>query len=80
VVRHRLTCFLGHAVAAVLGAVQVQGRLGDVRAQAAACSGCPFFRAEPVGVELSPVVAQGRFEVGRIADAFLDFGEVLGAS
>ena len=60
-VRHPVDLFLGHAVAAVLGAVKVQGRLGDVRAPGRRLLSCPFLRAEPVGVELSPVVAQGAF-------------------
>src|SRR6266700_3375782 len=38
---------------------------------------CPFLRAEPVGVELSPVVAQGSLEMRRVADALLYLGQVL---
>ena len=78
VVWHPVHLFLGHAVAAVLGAVQVQRGLGDVPAPGRGLLGCPFLGAEPAGVELSPVVAQGSLEMRRIADALLDLGQVLG--
>ncbi len=63
VTRHPVDLLPGHAVAAVLGAVQVQRGLGDVRAPGRRLLSCPFLRAEPVGVELSPVVAQGGLEI-----------------
>src|SRR6516225_3892498 len=71
-VRYPVYLFLGHAVAAVLGAVQVQRGLGDVLAPGRRLLSRPFLRAEPVGVELPPVVAQRGLEMRRITDALLD--------
>src|SRR5216684_1791088 len=65
--------------AAVLGAMQVERGLGEVPAPGRRLLSCPFLRAEPVGVELPPVVAQGSLEMGRIADALLDLGQILGS-
>src|ERR1051325_4911118 len=77
VIWHPVHLLLGHAVAAAPGAVQVQRGLGDVLAPGRRLLGGPFLRAEPAGVELSPVVAQDGLEMRRIADALRRLGQVL---
>lgn len=67
----------GHAVAAVRRAVQVKRGLGGVVAPGRLLLLGPFGRAESRRVELAPVVAERRLEVGGVADALLDERQVL---
>ena len=61
-VRRPADLLLGHAVAAVVGAVQVQGGLGDVLAPGRGLLSRPFRGAGPAGVELSLVVARAAWK------------------
>ncbi len=65
--RYPADLLLGHAVAAVLGAVQVQRGLGDVPAPGRGLFSRPLREAEPAGVELSPVVARAAWKAWKCA-------------
>ena len=72
-----LDLLLGHAVAAVGGAVQVEHRLRGAAAPGGLLLGGPLGRAEARRVELAPVVAQGGAQVVRVAQRLADVDHVV---